>query len=209
MIAALLAGTAAFLSSAARAEPTPIRRPLSELPTTIGSWTGRVEPPLSKAVLDQLRADDYTLRSYVGRGGGVGLYIGYHATQRQGASIHSPLNCLPGAGWIPTDRGIAAISVPLASGATRAIEVNRIVIEKGLDRALVFYWYQSHGRVVASEYWGKFYGVVDAIRINRTDAALVRVTVPVDSPDGLERAEQRGISFVQAIFPELSEYLPS
>ena len=61
--------------------------------------------------------------------------------------------------------------------ATSTIEVNRVVIEKGLDRQVVLYWYQSHGRVVASEYWGKIYTVVDAIRLNRTDAALVRVIV--------------------------------
>ena len=70
----------------------------------------------------------------------------------------------------------------------RAIEINRYVIERGLDRQLVLYWYQSHGRVVASEYWGKIYTVVDAVRLNRTDAALVRVITPI--PEATPQAEQ-------------------
>ena len=91
----------------------------------------------------------------------------------------------------------------------RTIEINRFVIQKGLDRQVVFYWYQSRDRVVASEYWGKVYTVVDAIRYNRTDAALVRVTVPIGSDDGARgRAVAAGVGFVQALFPLLSSHLP-
>ncbi len=72
--------------------------------------------------------------------------------------------------------------------------VNRFVIQRGLDKQVVIYWYQSHGRVVASEYWGKIYTVVDAIRLNRTDAAMIRVICPVTGPEAADqaRAEQRG-----------------
>ena len=124
--------------------------------------------------------------------------------------MHSPLNCLPGAGWIPDRRSPRSTITALdgASKTTRAIVVNRVVIEKGLDRQMVLYWYQSHGRVIASEYWGKIYTVVDAVRYNRTDAALIRVITPLGDQSSEEAAEARAVRFVQALFPQLSRYLP-
>ena len=105
----------------------------------------------------------------------LGLYIGYFRSQRTGATIHSPKNCLPGAGWNPAQSSV--YQLPLDDG--RKVPINLYLIRKGLESEVVLYWYQSHGRVVASEYWGKFYLVYDALRLNRTDAALVRITVPV------------------------------
>ena len=84
-----------------------------------------------------------------------------------------------------------------------------MLIGKGLDRQLVLYWYQSHRRVVASEYWGKVYTVMDAVRYNRTDAALVRLVIPLRDQQAVESAEQSGVAFVQSLFPLLSRYLPS
>jgi EpsI family protein len=201
---------AAYLSIAVRAEPTPIRQPLALLPIEFDGWSGQSEPELSEDVLDQLGVDDYITRSYARQSELVGLYIGFHASQRQGDTIHSPLNCLPGAGWVPVQQGRVAVTVRSApDGPERAVEINRFVIQKGLDRQIVFYWYQSRDRVVASEYWGKVYTVVDAIRHNRTDAALVRVTVPLGSSDtAREPADAAGLQFVQALFPLLSRHLP-
>jgi EpsI family protein len=204
--------TALYLSRVAKAESTPIYRPLAELPLVLGEWQGRLEPELSQQILDILKVDDYTTRSYAGPGRSrLGFYTGYHATQRQGASIHSPLNCLPGSGWIPVDQGRITFEVPASvGGPNRVIEVNRVVIQKGLDRQLVLYWYQSQGRVIASEYWGKVYSVVDSIRLNRSDAALVRVVVPIGSRDSDARlAERDGIDFTRVLFPHLAEHLPS
>lgn len=204
--------TSVYLGYASRAEPTPIRQSLSALPLNIGEWRGRLGTPLSEQVLEVLRVDDYTTRSYSRSGGVVGFYVGYHATQRQGASIHSPLNCLPGAGWVPVDQGRMALTVENGPGGPpRSIEVNRVIIQKGVDRQLVLYWYQSHGRVVASEYWGKVYSVIDAIRWNRTDAALVRVIAPIadDGAVAIEQAEQRATDFTRVMFPLLGQYLPS
>jgi len=92
--------------------------------------------------------------------------------------------------------------------APRPIEINRVVIGKGLDRELVLYWYQSHRRVVASEYWGKIYTVLDSVRYHRTDAALVRVITPMDTADS-ESPDERATKFVQALFPRLIGHLPS
>ena len=153
-----------------------------------------------------LGVNDYVNRTYYGPGGrAISLYIGYYRSQRQGGSIHSPLNCLPGAGWNPVKREHLIIPV----GVT-AIEANRIVILKGMDREVVLYWYQAHGRTVASEYRAKIYTVLDAMRTGRTDAALVRIVSPAESlePAAEEAAGRRAIEFVQGLYPLLDRYIP-
>jgi EpsI family protein len=155
--------------------------------------------------------DEYMNRLYSAPGRQpVGLYVGYYQSQREGDTMHSPLNCLPGAGWLPISQKRTEIRVTDEHGP-RTVLVNSFVIEKGLDRQVVLYWYQSHGRVVASEYWGKIYTVVDAVRLNRSDGALVRLVTPIPSsaPDAQEAAEASAIAFAQAIFPQLGRYLPS
>jgi EpsI family protein len=213
ILAAMFVLTALVLTQASKAEPTLIRESLSSLPVAFENWQGQVESDFEPEIVKVLGVDDYTNRSYFAPDGRrIGLYIGYHSSQRQGDTIHSPLNCLPGAGWTPREQARIRLDVSNAtSGGSRAIEINRVVIERGLDRQLVLYWYQSHGRVVASEYWGKIYTVVDAIRLNRTDAALVRVIAPVPSrePADLAAADKRARAFVQALFPHLRNHLPS
>ncbi|MGC4081787.1 MAG: EpsI family protein [Vicinamibacterales bacterium] len=172
--------------------------------------------PLPEEILAVLGVDDYMARAYfTPTRAGVGLYVGYYGSQRQGDTMHSPQNCLPGAGWEPESNTLFTVSVPGSeSAAPTPIQVNRYVIRKGLDRQLVLYWYQSHGRVVASEYWSKFYLIRDAIQLNRTDGALVRVIAPIPgnttgaNADGERRAEELAVRFVQELFPALGDYLP-
>ncbi len=138
VLAGCMVFTAAYLGVAARAEPTPVRQRLSGLPLTIDRWHGRLEPDLTKEILAILGVDDYTIRSYAAPSAPtLSLYVGYHSSQRQGDTIHSPLNCLPGAGWIPVELGRVTLYVRRSDGQPRAINVNRVIIEKGLDRYLV------------------------------------------------------------------------
>lgn len=203
MIAVLLAGIAGmgFLS---HGESTPPAKPLSDFPTDIGSYRAVREIPFDQATLKILGVTDYTNRIYFSPAlGDLGLYIGYFRTQRTGATIHSPKNCLPGAGWQPTVSEIYQLSLPDG----RKVPVNLYVIRKDLDQQIVLYWYQSHGRVVASEYWGKFYMVADAIRLNRTDAALVRITAPVRNGD-LDAARNQAIAFAQQVAVDVEQVIP-
>ena len=199
---------AGYTALAMRPEIVPLRKPLSELGSEVGRWSGKADPPLTNEVLAVLGVDEYISRTYFApREAPVSLYVGYYQSQREGDTIHSPMNCLPGAGWQPTKIGRARLTVPTRD---QPLEVNRILIEKGLSRQVVLYWYQSHGRVIASEYTSKVYMVYDALRTNRSDAALVRVVSPVLSSERDERAaEQRAISFAQTLFPQLEQYLPS
>ena len=202
-----LMGGAVVIASANRSEERVARLPFAQFPMQIEEWRGAPQPPMEPKVLAVLGVDDYLTRAYYtpDQSGLVGLYLGYYGSQRQGDTMHSPLNCLPGAGWAPLSN--TRVSIPVLGDS---IVVNRYIIQKGLDRQLVLYWYQSHGRVVASEYWSKFYLIRDAVRLNRTDGAIVRVIAPIAicSEDGGEAAERIATRFVRVLYPMLPQYLP-
>ncbi len=212
LVAAALLGAASLsLAAMTQTEVTGPREPLAALPLSLGEWRGEDLRPFDRRVLETLGVDEYLNRQYRQPDGtALGLYVGYYMTQRQGQTMHSPLNCLPGAGWEPISRARIAIPAP-ASGDNggKPAEINRLVIQKGIDRVLVLYWYQAHGRIVASEYWGKIYTVVDAIRLNRSDGSMVRVTVPIGSADPAaeQAAERTALEFVSKLLPVLSRHL--
>jgi EpsI family protein len=206
----LLLGSAVMVGRADRPEIVPLRQSFALFPLNIGEWQGFQRPPFSEKILDVLGLDDYLTRVYSRDGrNGVDLYVGYWQSQRQGDAIHSPQNCLPGAGWEPVSQGLLAIPDPRSATAP-PLEVNRYIIQKGLQRQLVLYWYQSRGRVVGNEYWSKIYLVLDAARYNRTDAALVRIMRPIDDagPEAEAAAERDVRDFVGALMPQLGNFLP-
>jgi EpsI family protein len=199
----LLAGTFVLLHTVSHGEAVVPHKPLRDLPYTIGAWTG-TEQPLSEKVLQVVGVTDYTNRFYLSpQQGPTQLYVGYYASQRTGDTIHSPKNCLPGAGWDPVQSGYATISIP----GRLPIVVNEYIIQQGLNKQLVFYWYQGRGRVIASEYSGKFWMVNDAILHHRTDGALVRLSTPMN--DGEDAAYRRLEKFAQLVFPQLDSLIPN
>jgi EpsI family protein len=161
---------------------------------------------LSPNVRQVLGEGDFLVRIYGRRSDEpyLDLFLAYFPSQRSGNTIHSPQNCLPGAGWLPVESG----RIKLLRPNGKAITVNRYLIGKGLERRLVLYWYQAHGRVVASEYWAKFYLVADAIRMNRSDSALVRIVTVVDHNEALAHAQERAVEFAQEILPALDRCIP-
>lgn len=214
IVTALLVLQAAVLYSAIRPEIIPPSRPLEGLPSTLGSWQLAQTGVIEQDVLDVLKADDILNRIYcnsalpdcakTGQGVAANLFVAAFRTQRTGKAPHSPKNCLPGSGFVPISSGDLAIDVGLAA----PIVVNRYVVASGSQRDLVLYWYQSRDRVVANEYKAKFWVMVDAIRLNRTDTALVRVVVPVVNKDEA-KAQQQATDFVKSFYSTLLTYLPS
>lgn len=203
IVCLLLAGASLYASRAGSAEVTVDRAPLGDLPTQIADWRGRDSEPFADDVLAQLGVDDYVSRHYVHGDGQalVALYAGYYTSQRQGDTIHSPQNCLPGAGWRPLESG----RVPLSS-AGGPVSVNRYVIAKGLDRQVVLYWYQGRGRIVAGEYTNKALLMLDAARLGRSNGGLVRLITPVTSTT--DSATEQITAFANALLPYLSRHLP-
>ena len=203
---ALLATTAVFLQAHGRVEHFPSRLPLASFPKQLNGWNG-TDVSIDQDVLDVLGAGDFLLRVYRAeavKGPYVDLFIAYFPSQRAGDTIHSPKNCLPGAGWRPVESSRISVSLP-GHGPFLA---NRYVISKGQDRQLVLYWYWAHDRAVASEYWAKFYLVADSMRLNRSDGSIVRVTTPLLSGETADLAQQRLLSFSSGVVPLLNQYVP-
>lgn len=196
---------ALFLRSRSHAEILPPHQDLASFPAQIGLWTGTniAIPPENLAVLGP---GHFMERLYQDPGKApIDLFIAFFPSQSTGDTIHSPKHCLPGAGWTPVESKI--IRVPWGNG--RVLTANYYVLELGLSKEVVIYWFQSHGRSVASEYWVKFYLVEDALRMNRTDGALVRVITPVGENEALSSGEQRALNFTKEVLPMLGGYIPN
>jgi EpsI family protein len=203
-LVALVIGTYVFLNSRALSEDLPASQPLSSLPPLIGEWAGH-DVALSSDVLQVLGHGEFLTRIYRSvHEAPIDLYIAYFPSQKTGSTIHSPQNCLPGAGWTPVEYSTISLSRPDKSLMT----INRYIIAKRMDRQLVLYWYQSHGRVVASEYSAKYYLVADSIRMDRSDGALVRVITGIKDGEDEESAERRAGGFTQQLVPLLDTYIP-
>ena len=202
MTAGLLIATFILMHNVTHGEVIVPRETLKNLPYRVGEWSGR-EELLSDSVVQAVGVSDYTNRWYSADSAGpVQMYVGYYGTQKAGDTMHSPKNCLPGSGWDPVYSALATITV--ASGSP--IVVNDYIVQRDQDKQLVFYWYQGRGRIIASEYSGKFWMVADAISRHRTDGALVRLVTPMN--DGEARARARLIRFSQHIFPALDNIIP-
>jgi EpsI family protein len=207
ILTAVLLAQGALFYALSRGEAVPIVRPLAEFPGTFDGWRLFREGVIEQEILDVLRADDLLNRVYMhGASGQVAsLFVAYFKSQRTGQAPHSPKNCLPGAGWVPSASEIVSIAVP---DRPEPVEVNRYIVSKGDEKSVVLYWYQTRGRVIASEYRAKVHLVVDSVRYNRSDTALVRVVVPVrDNNDAA--AAKAAVEFVQSFFSPLRAFLPS
>lgn len=201
----LLLQAGAFYAVAFRPENVAPIAPLATFPERVGAWRMMREDPVEKEVEDVLRADDTLNRVYFDPAlGQAGLWVAYFKTQRYGQSPHSPKNCLPGAGWEPIDDSKMSIRVP---GRDTPITINRYVVAHGDERSVSLYWYQSHGRVIASEISAKFWLVADSVRYRRSDTALIRITVPVQT--NVREAVETGVNFAQTLFPEIVRQLGS
>ena len=190
-----------------RSETVPPNRPLQDFALDNPGWVMRQNVELDKDTLDVLRADDILSRIYQDKQTGqyANLFVAYFRTQRTGKTPHSPKNCLPGSGWVPSESGTVAIPI---AGEAHPIDVNRYIVSRGENQSVVLYWYQARSRVIASEYSAKIYTVTDAIRYNRSDTALVRVVVGVENGN-TKRATDAAVAFVQAFFEPLRHYLPA
>ncbi len=204
--ALLIATTAIFLRAHTRNEVFPPRLELKSFPAELGPWTG-IDVSIDNDVLQVLGPGDFLLRVYTNpdkTDSYVDLFIAYFRSQRTGDTIHSPKNCLPGAGWAPVESTRVTLSIP----GHAPFRANRYVIARGDSRQVVLYWYWAHNRGVASEYWAKYYLVADSIKLNRSDGSLVRITTPLNPGETADAAQQRLLPFVTDVVPQLDAYIP-
>lgn len=206
ILTVVLLAQASLFYGFSRKENVPAHQPLELFSFPNSNWSLLQDVPIDQDTLEVLKADDLLSRVYQNKATGEAatLFVAYFETQRTGKAPHSPKNCLPGSGWAPSQSGM--ISIPIEGD--KSIQVNKYVVSRGQNQSVVFYWYQSHDRVIASEYSAKIYTVTDSIRFNRSDTALVRVVVNVNDGDA-QKATQTAVSFVKAFFEPLKQYLPA
>src|SRR5580693_849382 len=177
-------------------------RPLREFPPAIASWHGE-DFPYDADVDEEIGADDYINRLYSGGTPPIELYIGYYKDQRSGDRIHSPKNCLPGSGWEP----VHSARVQIGSAGGVPVLANEYLVAQGTKRDMVLYWYQSHGRIVASEYLAKFLLISDGLKNRPTDGAIIRIWTT--AVDGEVIAQARAAEFAHRIYPQVDGFLPN
>jgi len=207
LAAIVVGGAATFLQMHTRAEVFPARLPLSSFPRHLNGWNGS-DIPLPKDILEVLGSGDFLLNTYRNQenpGVLVDLFIAYFPSQRTGDTLHSPQNCLPGAGWTPVESSRVMLRAP----GHAPFPANRYIVAKGDSRRLVLYWYWAHNRGTAAEYWARYYLVSDSIRINRSDGALIRLTTPIYPTESSRSAEDRLVRMTADIVPLLSDYIPN
>jgi EpsI family protein len=114
------------------------------------------------------------------------LYVGYYTYQTQGKTIHSPRNCLPGAGWEPVESSTIPIRGATGQGS---LDMNKYILANQGFYAAVYYWYQGRGRIESNEYTVKYNLMRDAALYGRTEEALVRIVIPLRP--GKERTQEQ------------------
>ena len=185
----------------------PSHRPLSDFPITVGDWSG-VRLPIDKKTADILNADGTSSilfrKTEAGIGGPEILFFGvYYDRQTPEKNIHSPENCLPSSGWAVLKR--RTVSLSLAQGAP-PVRASYDIIQKGLERQLVLYWYQERGRTFSNDYLGRHYMIRDALLMRRTDGAMVRVSMPIGTTP--REALDQEVAFLRHLVPLLSQFIP-
>jgi EpsI family protein len=211
IVTLLLLSTIFVLQSRGDVDKVPDSEPLSRMPVSYGPWTSQ-DIPLTNDTLEVLGKGDFLNRVYTFQPQAgqsplppISLFIGYFASQRTGQTMHSPQNCLPGAGWTFDSKKYTNIQ----DIHGKNYHVGEYVISNGDLKELVIYWYQAHGRSIPNEYVAKGYLVADAIRMNRTDGALVRVITQIMPSESFDNARARAVYFTQQMAPDLPRFIPN
>jgi exosortase D (VPLPA-CTERM-specific) len=193
--------------------PTPPeieREPFALFPRALGpegEWRGTLRPDLSPAIAEILKADDYFSAGYVrpGAAAPVDLFIAWYRDQTKGG-IHSPEICIPGSGWEMS--AITQTEIMVETGSqSMMIPVNRAIIQKGLERQLVYFWFELSGRRLTSDYAAKAWLVWDALRHGRTDGALVRLITPMPAGEPEVDADARLSEMIGVAMPQLDRFI--
>ncbi len=198
----------------AETEVHPPRHSFTEFPLQLGDWHCPGREKMTEEVLANLGVTDYLICDFsrTNPNEQIGVYVGYHESQVRhegggsaGGAIHPPKHCLPGSGWdiIANDQ----VTLDLPGMPHGSAPVNRLVIAKGDARQLVYYWYQERGRVIADDWMKIVWLFWDRARLQRTDGALVRFTIPM-TRDGDTTAESAFRELAPLVTAQLPPFSP-
>jgi exosortase D (VPLPA-CTERM-specific) len=202
-------GVATSIASAHQSMPNLVRENFAAFPRQIEGWS--VQPAqLEPDILNALKATDTYNGDFIEGHGipSINLFVAYYDSLSKGAAIHSPRVCLPGAGWefaAFEQRDFRELESDVAGS------YNYVLIQKGEQKILMYYWYQQRNRRTADEFTMKYYLLVDSFFKSRKDGALVRLFTPIDPAAGekaLSEADARLRAFARAVFSRMPSYLP-
>lgn len=187
-----------------RSESVPLRANFNSYPLKIGNWYGRTDI-LEKHFLDELKLSDYLMVNYSNpQGKRINLYSAYYESQRKGASAHSPRSCLPGGGWRIKNMEQRELTV----SSQEKLSYNRVLIQLGDSKQLIYYWFKQRDRIITNEYLVKWYLFWDSLTKNRTDGALIRLGTSIDPGQSVEDADKLLTEFIQESHYLLKNYVP-
>jgi len=202
-------GVTTLIASEYRSTPNPVRESFAEFPPRIDRWTAQ-RGQLGPGIVDTLKATDYYIGDFVETSGSpsVNLFVAYYDSLSKGAAIHSPRVCLPGSGWEFAwfeERDFSE----LATGVPGTY--NYVLVQKGEQKILMYYWFQQRERRTANEFRMKYNLLVDSLSRSRRDGALVRLSTAIVATAGEKgevEAKARLRALAHAALPKLSSYLP-
>lgn len=210
IIAALFSAaiTAAFVLTPAPDRVLPDRDQFALFPRRVADWNSYTIP-LEPDVARVLGADDYINAVFTQPGAQatyVNFFAAYYDKQTEGSGIHSPEVCLPVGGWEVYSIDPTPVSLP--NTVYGDFNVNRAVIEKGLSRQLVYYWFEQRGARMTNDYLAKINVVYDSLTTGRTDGAMVRFVTPINRGETEADADARLQGFMAELLPKLPRYIP-
>ncbi len=182
-------------------EVVPLKKDFKEFPMNWKGWNGNPHF-FDEAVLENLKVSEYMLRQYRKGDEKVTIYIGYYGSQKEGAQIHSPKNCLPGGGWLKLSETLESIDIN-GVGTMSFVEA---VYQKGHEKELFIYWYKMKNAYITNEYVLKLYMIFNSLKYGRNDAAFIRISRNIigNRNNSIESARD----FMKDFLPLLGEYLP-
>lgn len=176
-------------------------------PRSIGAWSGtptRFEPATERV----LGATDYITATYAAPGerSYVNFFSAWYAKQTEGQAIHSPEVCLPVGGWEVFSIDPYQVSMP--GTVYGDFTLLRAVIQKGLDKQIVYYWFEQRGKRMTNDFAVKLSVVYDNLTMGRGDGAIVRFTTPIERGETEADADARMQRFMAELLPKLPRFVP-
>ncbi len=190
------------------AEPVEVARdPFIIFPREFEQWSGQVAY-LEPEIEEVLAADDYINITYSApiEAMPVNMFVAFYEKQTEGAGIHSPEVCLPAGGWEIFSLEQHRVELPKTQYG--GFDVNRAVIQKGLQRQMVYYWFEQRGKRQTNDFKAKLNVVYDSLTLGRTDGALVRFVTPIAEGESDAEAEERLVRLMDRALMPLPRFLP-
>ena len=206
------AGLSLFVSAAFILTPPParidvVRDSFSLFPREFGAWQGSAQS-LDPATEKVLGASDYVNATYSAEGEAsyVNIFAAWYVKQTEGSGIHSPAVCLPVGGWEVFSIDPTPVSIP--GTVYGDFNVNRAVIQKGISKQLVYYWFEQRGKRMTNDYAAKISVVYDSLTMGRSDGAMVRFVTPIETGETEADADARMQRFMVLALKKLPQFIP-